>query len=316
MKKNRIDTYNTIKRFENINDFVHIVHESYDDRQFYVAEKCVTKSSNYLSPNRRDFYKILFIKEGECEFSLGLNTYHIDKPALIFIHPSDIISKRNISDELSGYFCVFKRTFMENSPSLKIVINGLNVFSDKQKCMTLLDVENMQTVIHIFEKMKEEENLARTISHGMIEAYLQQLILICSQIQNLPRSIVISEEFRYIYSFFNMLEEEMAKANYGNTLDNKTAKDFSSKLDLHPNYLNSLIKKYTGENINVVIRRRILQEMKIILSTTNWSIDELSYIFGFSNQSNFSNFFKKNTKYTPTNFRKSNKAPRLEARDV
>lgn len=33
---------------------------------------------NYLSPNRRDFYKILLVTGGAGIFTMGLNTYYID----------------------------------------------------------------------------------------------------------------------------------------------------------------------------------------------------------------------------------------------
>jgi AraC family transcriptional activator of pobA len=55
---------------------------------------------NYISPNRRDFYKILFIKEGSGLFSLGMDNYHIDGSTILFIHPNEIISWRSVSPSL------------------------------------------------------------------------------------------------------------------------------------------------------------------------------------------------------------------------
>lgn len=52
---------------------------------------------NYLSPNRRDFYKILLVTGGAGIFTMGLNTYYIDEPTILFIHPNDIISWKNLS---------------------------------------------------------------------------------------------------------------------------------------------------------------------------------------------------------------------------
>ena len=105
--------------------------------------------------------------------------------------------------------------------------------------------------------------------------------------------------------FFNLLEKETSGINYSTPIRIKTAKEFADNLHMHPNYLNALLKKHTGQNASTHIRNRILDEAKALLLQTDWSLNDISYSIGFSEQPSFNLFFKKNTGVTPAVFRKS-----------
>jgi len=48
-----------------------------------------------------------------------------------------------------------------------------------------------------------------------------------------------------------------------------------------------------------------LEESKILLVQTDWSIQQIGFAIGFADQPNFSYFFKKNAGITPAEFRKN-----------
>jgi AraC-like DNA-binding protein len=88
----------------------------------------------------------------------------------------------------------------------------------------------------------------------------------------------------------------------------KTAKEFAANLSVHPNHLNAVLKKYTGQNVSTHIRNRLLEETKALLVQTDWTLQDIGYSIGFAEQPNFSLFFKKNTGITPSEFRRSYQA--------
>lgn len=75
----------------------------------------------------------------------------------------------------------------------------------------------------------------------------------------------------------------------------RTAKEFAYDLSVHPNYLNALLKKHTGQNAGTHIRNRLLDEAKALLIQTDWTLQDISCSIGFAEQPNFNIFFKKNT---------------------
>lgn len=83
---------------------------------------------------------------------------------------------------------------------------------------------------------------------------------------------------------------------------------FAEKLNLHPNYLNSVIKSKTGRTVNDWISKRTLSVAKFLLVNTSYSAKEIAYKLGFSEPTHFSRFFKKHTHLSPSAFRKARRA--------
>ncbi len=84
------------------------------------------------------------------------------------------------------------------------------------------------------------------------------------------------------------------------------AQDLAEQLNIHPNYLNSVIKSKTGKTVNDWISSRTLSTAKTMLTGTNLSAKEISYKLGFSEPTHFNRFFKNQIGLSPGAFRKSN----------
>lgn len=71
----------------------------------------------------------------------------------------------------------------------------------------------------------------------------------------------------------------------------------------YPVFLNKVLKESSGQTTTSIITLRVIQEAKILLKQTDWSISDISYSLGFDDLAHFSNFFKKQTSITPIAFR-------------
>lgn len=110
-----------------------------------------------------------------------------------------------------------------------------------------------------------------------------------------------------VKSFKQLLESEFRKVIDKDRDGNKLqAQYLAEKLNLHPNYLNSVIKSKTGRTVNEWISGQILVAAKNLLLSTSLSSKEISDKLGFSEPTHFSRFFKKHTRLSPGSFRKSN----------
>jgi AraC family transcriptional regulator, transcriptional activator of pobA len=105
-----------IDTLRNLPDMIPVVRNFYEDWTIRVFDREKYKCRNYLSPNRRDFYKALLITKGSGVFTLGLNTYYIEEPTLLFTHPNDIISWKNLSDESGDIMFCSKKSLLILSP--------------------------------------------------------------------------------------------------------------------------------------------------------------------------------------------------------
>ncbi len=275
--------------------------ENWDIR---VVDRAEVACNNYLSPNRRDFYKILFIREGAGLFSLGVNNYYIDKPAILFLHPNEIISWRNLSEQSAGHYCLFKKRYIDAHPVLKASMDKYRLFTDTTKSVIRLHQPAASIIDGLFIQMHHQAKEGGQLAEDAMQAYLQLIQVESVKHADFPLPDMVTDEYRHVHSFFRLLEEETSLINYDSPVRIKTAKEFAVNLSLHPNYLNALLKKHTGQNISTHIKNRLLEESKALLLQTDWQLQDIGYCIGFAEQANFTQFFKKNIGVTPSEFRK------------
>ncbi|MBN4005301.1 helix-turn-helix transcriptional regulator [Nostoc sp. LPT] len=67
-----------------------------------------------------------------------------------------------------------------------------------------------------------------------------------------------------------------------------------------------LLKETSNKTTSQLIIDRILQEAKVLLRQTSWTVSEIAYALGYAEVTHFNNLFKKYLNITPTNFRKAN----------
>jgi len=154
-------------------------------------------------------------------------------------------------------------------------------------------------------RMHEEESIGGDMTDDSLQAYIQLIMIAAAKIANYPKPDAVTDEFRHIHDFFRLLEKETSHINYTNPIRIRTAKEFADNLSVHPNHLNLLLKKHTGQNVSAHIKHRLLEESKILLIQTDWTLQDIGYAIGFADQPNFSQFFKKNVGITPAEFRRS-----------
>ena len=297
--KTTID-FKQIDTLRGLPDMIPVLRDFYENWSIKVFDRQKHDCRNYLSPNRRDFYKALLVNKGSAVFTMGLNTYYIDEPTLFYIHPNDIISWKNLSDEPSGYYVLFKKEFVNNFPSLKATIDKFNLFSDKGKSVIRLNDKELPAIENLFKKMLEEEDANGLYKEDSMQVYIQLMLIESMKLGKFPKPDAVTEEFSHIHHFFDLLEKETANINYTTPIRIKTAKEFASDLAIHPNYLNELLKKHTGQNASTHIKNRLLDEAKVLLLHTDWNLNSISYSMGFSDQPNFSFFFKKKYRINPS----------------
>ena len=103
--------------------------------------------------------------------------------------------------------------------------------------------------------------------------------------------------------FIELLERQFPIESTNQIIQLRTAKEYADNLSVHVNHLNKVLKEATGKTTTEIIASRITQEAKILLKQTDWNISEIAIGLGFDEVAHFSNFFKKQTKLSPLQFR-------------
>ncbi len=80
--------------------------------------------------------------------------------------------------------------------------------------------------------------------------------------------------------------------------------DFAAMLSISPNHLNKTVKLITHKSPSIWIRETIINEAKILLFQSDFSIQEIASELGIDDPSYFTRLFKKQEGISPANYRK------------
>ncbi len=82
-----------------------------------------------------------------------------------------------------------------------------------------------------------------------------------------------------------------------------TIETLAEHVQLTPSYLSRLFKKETGSSISSYIQSKKVDTAKNMLIYSNYSLSQIASTLAFSNQSYFTEIFRKHTGMTPSNYR-------------
>lgn len=103
--------------------------------------------------------------------------------------------------------------------------------------------------------------------------------------------------------FKNQLTENFIELINGKSQKVLKLKDYAYNQNLHPKHFNTIIKIKTGKTVSDWIFEKIIEEAKILLKESQMTIKEISDLFGYSEPTHFSYFFKKKTNILPSKYR-------------
>ncbi|MBM6860127.1 AraC family transcriptional regulator [Clostridium saudiense] len=250
------------------------------------------------------FTEIFFITSGQGTFQIGNEVVSVKESDLILINPNCSHTERSVSssDPLEYIVLALNNLAIGASPSnldddTKDTLNAYKILNfDKKKSEILY---NLNTLIRELEERNLNYELA---CKSILTLFLIQVM------RNTSLDIFITENFKKV-NIECMKIKNYIDSHYSENI----TLDFLSNLTyVNKFHLVHLFTKEMGISpINYLINKRI-DESKNLLSTTNYSIRDISSIVGFSNSSYFSQMFKKITGISPKDFRSSNSKNQIE----
>jgi AraC family transcriptional activator of pobA len=261
-------------------------------------EDLLKDTNRSIPPNKWSYYRIGLVKQGTGEFTTGIYKYEASKNTLIVIPSRVITSSRNWSLDMKGYVILFNMDFFLQSSFPHQYIESKKILSSSLQPYIRLTDEQAKEAEDIFEtilreKQGNDNHKDELVALKIIELLILSERLFEEQLQfetNHPAVDIIKK-------FVDLLE-----ANFTNE---RSVSFYASELNVHPNHLNSLIKKHTGLTTKESIQSRLLLETKYLLHSTNLSIKEISNQVGFNDPNYFTSFFTRFENMSPGQYRSS-----------
>jgi AraC family transcriptional activator of pobA len=256
----------------------------------------------FMPYNRRAYYKISLIS-GRNRAEYADKVIEIEKNALLFATPKVPYHWLPQDMDQSGYFCIFTDEFLVSTKS-GVVLDELPIFRSGGYPVFQVSEEDAAEIGNIFRKMLKELSSNYAYKYDLLRNYTLELIHYGQKLQPVTALHPAHSASARVSSLFaELLERQFPIESPHQQLQLRTPKNYADTLSVHVNHLNKVLKENTGKTTTDLISSRILQEAKILLKQTDWNISEIAYCLGFEEVAHFSNFFRKQTTFSPMSFR-------------
>ena len=208
-----------------------------------------------------------------------------------------------ISEKHTGYVCIFTEAFFSRFGNIK----EYPVFQSADMAVIPLKEDEAVQYNNLFLRMFNELQSDYVYKYDLLRNLLMEVVHGGQKKQTATGSVPAgSNASERITSLFAELLERQFPIELSNQIIKLNSPSaFAAQLNVHVNHLNKALKEITGQTTSQLISERLLQEARILLKSTNWTIAEIAGSLGFDEPNHFSSFFKSRAGITPAKFRKS-----------
>jgi AraC family transcriptional activator of pobA len=259
-------------------------------------EEVVSAWEGIVPLYRQSQFLIALIKKGAGEKTIGHFSFPIQKNTLFIVPQRVPHSSKYSSLDCSGFILSFDMSvFFKHFPPQNLIANK-RVFKKSVKPFMILTDKQAEDLSAIFEHILDEYNSQLTNKDEIIAVKVIELLLQCD------RYFAAAALYQNVESYSEMIESfnELIQVHFSRE---RSVQFYANALHVHPNYLNFLMKKYTGMTAKQMIVDHLFLEAKGLLSSPSLTVKEISYELGFTSPGCFSSFFRKMSNMPPSKFR-------------
>lgn len=240
--------------------------------------------------------------KGEVEIVIGAQGYHMKKGDMGVILPNDILYIRRKSPDFRGYTLACTPDFLINSEIPIPSRTPLYLFIKDNPCISLKEKE-LEDLIKMCEFLKEHDSrkdhpCREEITRNLGYAIIYEVIGIYKKKEPLHQQPYSRKQTLY-FEFIQLITKHYR--------EQKDIEFYAEQLCITSRYLSVVCKEISGFTAKECIDLHTMINARILLTTTDMTILQISDELNFANPSFFTQFFKKRTGVTPKRYRNINR---------
>lgn len=238
----------------------------------------------------------IFVRKGSFKFSNNLIVYDFEGPAIVNIRNGETLQLIKISPDFAASFIVMSKFFVED---IFLHINDMQNLSAMSRLpVAKIPLDILPKFDNLYESLKmvysdyKNPQILKALQHSIIAFYYRYAYR-CYNIMTIGADSGARLSDRFI---------QLVKAKF------KTERFldyYAEELGVTTKHLSRTVKAQTGYSAASWIERFLILEAKILLKSTNLTIQQISDNLNFPTQSFFGKYFKKNVGLSPKLYRNS-----------
>jgi len=250
--------------------------------------------------HRTGFYHIIWFQQGSPTHLVDFNPIKIKPNTLLFLN-KDTVQRFDNKTKFEGKAILFTDSFFcKTETDTKFLQNSI-LFNDLFSVSQIQVKKQSKLFTGLLQQMMEELKNTKDNSQADILQNLLHNFLLHSERERRKQNfteIKKGADLDYVMLFKDRLAigyKSQKQVNY-----------YAKEIIITEKRLNQATTKVLGKSPKQLIDDRIMLEAKRILAHTRESVKEIGYNLGFEEPTNFIKYFKKHSKFTPSEFREKN----------
>ena len=271
------------------------------EEQFVVGESDLAFFSGYAC--RIDGGAILFCRSGAAEVSVNQYQGHVCRNTLVLLLPGSILMLTGRTEDFRVTFCAFSRDLFAEAafrlePSFFHALRERPITSPPHRI-----VEGASIWFQMAGYTYRDRN--NVFRNTIIKNRLQNLLLesfdkmqrFAARRPRTPETTTRQTEL--FHRFVTLVQAHSSQE--------REVSFYADKLCISTRYLSTIVRTVARSSAKEFIDRSVVLEIKMMLQSTDLSVQEIAYRLRFPDQSYLGRFFKKHTGESPTEYRNMRK---------
>ena len=247
------------------------------EEQFVVGESDFAFFGNYAS--RCEGGAILYCRKGSAEATVNQYCGQVRRNTLILVLPGSLLMLTNRTEDFRMTFCAFSRDLFAEAgfrlePSFFRILRE-NPITYPPARNTIIRNRLQNVLLEIYDKLQRYANMQ----------------------QQTPETTTRQTEL--FHRFVALVHEHSSQQ--------REVSFYADKLCISTRYLSTIVRNIAHSSAKEFIDRSVLLEIKMLLQSTDLSVQEIAYRLHFPDQSYLGRYFKKHTGESPTEYRNTKK---------
>lgn len=277
--------------------------KSYQDKLFLLELKGDGHKKPKISEDtaiRLDAFSIFLVRKGEVDVTIDNTTYHLSDNFLLDIMDLHVIRGMHFSSDFQGYHLIIERNLFGEIMLNSRRMPAAYIASRLSRPVLKLSEEDGELLENCFHRI--EQNIDRTKHAWQRDLVLNELRGFCLEMNNIiyqanreQVNLNPSNKDLLLFLFIQLLNNH-CKEEHSVTF-------YARELCITPEYLSRILKSFSGKTVNKWIAEALMREAEIYLRNPDFTIQQISDMLNFSDQSSFGKFFKKHKGVSPLQYR-------------
>ncbi|MFS0873619.1 AraC family transcriptional regulator [Paenibacillus xylanilyticus] len=265
-------------------------------RLLYIGKVNGNPNWNFPSHMHEDISEMVYVSDGEGIIKINEHPYTVKKGDLL-IYNQGVIHEQCTSPvcPLSLYYCGIANIYSDGTHTEHLISENASPYIQTKAYAGRIG--------ELLEFMYEESSNQKTGYEKICEGLLDVLLALVQRLVQ-PNASKKQDSDHLAVRIKEYLDE--------NYLQHLKLQDIAAHFHMNPYYLSHVFKhKYDDSPIRYIVYRR-MGEAKRLLSTTDIKVSEIAHILGYQNANYFTNLFTNTMGESPTQYKKNERAERVD----